>query len=497
MQAPYSRALFDLLREQAERSPDATAVIDAQRTLSYRELLERSRSVAAALRREGIARGDRVGALISNWAEWLELLFASGAVGAAFVPFSTWSTRAELAYLLADAEVNIVFAVARCGDRDFVGELAELAPELRGARCCADFSALSRVVVIDGGSGDGFTSYLRFTQATPYGSDLPPGLAASASDDALVLYTSGSSARPKAVRLKHYGVIENGFNIGERMGLCSSDRVLLAAPLFWSYGAANALPATMTHGGVLVLQERFEAGGAIDLIERHGCTAIYTLPAMTTAIGRHPKIRPERLRSLRTGLTIGSPAEFYAAVRTLGAAELCNVYGATETYGNCCVSSRLWTLEKRATTQGQPLPGNVIRLVDSELGERVGPSETGLVEVRGYVTPGYSGASADQNAAAFTPDGFYRTGDAGRLDKDGSFVFVARHSEMIKRAGINVSPAEVEEILLKHARVAQAAVVGAPDSGTRRSHRRFRRAERCETRCVGPYRALPCSGVEI
>ena len=157
------------------------------------------------------------------------------------------------------------------------------------------------------------------------------------------------------------------------------------------------------------------------------------------------------------------PRPVLYAVKALGAERLCNIYGSTETYGNCCVTSAAWPIEKRAQCQGEPLPGNELRFVDPETGAPVAPGQPGLIEVRGYVSPGYCGASADQNAKAFTPDGFYRTGDVGRLDESGALVFVARNTEMIKRAGINVSPAEVENILLAHPLVAQAAVVGAAD----------------------------------
>jgi len=123
-----------------------------------------------------------------------------------------------------------------------------------------------------------------------------------------------------------------------------------------------------------------------------------------------------------------------------------------------------WPLEKRAHSQGFPLPGVTIRIVDEDTGARLGPGKVGLVEVAGYITSGYAGASAALNAEVFTADGFYRIGDVGLLNEDGSFCYVGRRAEMIKKAGINVSPAEVEEVLLKHPAVAQAAVVGAPDA---------------------------------
>ena len=311
----------------------------------------------------------------------------------------------------------------------------------------------------------GWTSYDSFRSAEPLDDGaMPPGERSVPGDDAFILYTSGSSSTPKAVRLSHQGVIENGFNIGERQGLGANDRVLLAPPLFWSYGGANALPATLTHGAGLVLQPKFEPGEAIDLVERHACTSIYTLPGMSSAIARHPNYKPERLRTLRTGLTIGSPKEFTDAVAWLGAKELCNIYGATETFGNCCVTWHHWPLARRAHSQGFPLPGVTIRIVDEESGALLDAGETGLVEVTGYITSGYTGASAYLNDELFTADGFYRIGDVGRLNDDGSFCYVGRRAEMIKKAGINVSPAEVEEVLLKHPAVAQAAVVGAPDA---------------------------------
>jgi fatty-acyl-CoA synthase len=463
VRAPFSRTLFDLLCEQTERTPSALAVVSRSVEFTYGDVLARVRRIAGALRKHGVARGHRVGAVLGNRIEWLDLAFGCSAVGATFVPLSTWSTRAELEFLVADAGVCLLFAYAKYGDRDFGDDLAALTPEVAHGRPSALFSELREIILVDADAAAPFARYEDFAASKPL-ADLSPGEAASPTDDALILYTSGSSAHPKAVRLKHFGMIENGFNIGERMGLLRDDRVMLSAPLFWSYGSANAMCATLSHGAALVLEERFEPAGAIALIESFACTAIYTLPGMTKAIATHSSFDASRVATLRTGLTIGVPSEFLYAVKTLGVERLCNIYGATETYGNCCVTSAAWPVEKRAQSQGEPLPGNELRFVDPETGAPVALGQPGLVEVRGYISPGYCGASADQNARTFTADGFYRTGDVGRLDESGAFVFVARNTEMIKRAGINVSPAEVENILLAHPLVAQAAVVGAADA---------------------------------
>jgi fatty-acyl-CoA synthase len=461
MKAPYSRTLFELLREQAGRFPAHTAVICGERSATYRDLAEGAGRIGAALKEHGIGRGDRVGILLDNRLEWLEACFGASALGAVAVPFSTWSKPAELSYLLADSEVDALIAVNACGGQDFAAALAALVPEASGAPPgrwrSRDFPRLRLIVMLGGDVAPGWLDYDDFRAAAP----IDAGEGASAGDDALILYTSGSSARPKAVRLQHFGVIENGFAIGERMGLSPDDRVLLAPPLFWAYGACNALPATLSHGAALVLEGRFDPGEWIGLVERHRCAAVHTLPSITGAVLRHVGFRPERMASVRTGLMIGSPEEVRIAAEELGASQICNIYGATEIYGNCCVTPCDWPLLRRMAGQGPALPGVSLRIVDPESGRVMPVGETGALEVAGYVTPGYCGASAEHNRAAFTADGYFRTGDLGFVDEAGGFHFVARDTDIIKRAGINVSPAEIESLLLQHPCVAQAAVVGA------------------------------------
>jgi fatty-acyl-CoA synthase len=447
MRAPYSRNLFDLICEQAERYSDRVAVISGDTRLSYRELERRARSVAAGLAAAGIRKGDRVGLLVSNRAEWIEICFGAAAVGATVVPFSTWSKRRELEFLFTDSAIQALFFVDRVGEQNYAGDVAALMPKLR----------VKLAVLI----GDPYEAFIK--NHAPLKEPYAPGDAARAQDDALILYTSGSTSYPKAVPLAQGPMIENGFNIGERQGLRPSDVVLLALPLFWSYGSANAMCATLTHGAALVLQARFEPGEAIELIERHSCTSIYTLPPITAAIIGHAAFRRERTRSLRTGLTIGTPQDVVSAAEELGAREICNVYGQTESYGNCCVTWHHWPLERRKCVSGPPLPGVTVRIVDPENGHALPQGEVGGIEVKGNLMRGYEGTSREQNEKAFTPDGFFRTGDLGRLTAEGDIQFVARDSEMIKRAGINIAPAEVEDVLRQHPGVAEAGVAGAPD----------------------------------
>lgn len=458
MNVPFSRTLADLIFEQAARCGERAALIWQDQLISYAELCARAARVAAALRARGIGRGDRVGLLINNRPEWLEAFFGIAIVGGVAVAFSTWSTTDELDWLLHDSDAKMLIALKRFGSNDFAAALRQLVPEAAtGHRWRSGrYPALRDIVLI----GD---SYDRLHTAAPLARQAP-GTGPGAADDAIAIYTSGSSSRPKSVPLSHAGIIENGFNIGERQGYREDDRVLLVPPLFWSYGSANAMSATLTHGAALVLQDRFEPGQAIDLIERHRCTALYTLPAITSAIVSHASFRPERVRSLRTGLTIGAPQDVMTVATVLGVREICNVYGQTETYGNCCVTPHDWPLERRAACQGPPLPGVQLRIVDGETGTELPRGEEGMIEVRGYVMRGYLGSSAAQTTDAMTADGFFRTGDIGRVLADGAISFSGRVTEMIKKGGINISPAEVEDVLMRHAAVALAGVVGVPDA---------------------------------
>ena len=457
MTRPVSRTFPELLLELAARSPDAPAVITHADSTDYATLAQRAGQVASFLEDAGIRRGDRVGLLCDNRLEWVEIFFGIAAVGATVVPFSTWSTAAELDFLVEDSGVCLVFTLDQLGERTF-------ADDFIGFAHADAHPALKRIIVVDSQRADHGETVQAYTDVIDDRSTTrsPTGVA-KPQDVLAVLYTSGSSNRPKAVPLLHGDAIENGFNIGQRQGLSSSDRVLISIPLFWSYGAVNALPATITRGAAMVLQDRFEPGGALNLIESKRCTALYTLPAMTNALLSHASFTPARTVSLRTGVTIGAPQDIVKVATELGATDICNIYGSTETYGNCCVTPHDWPLERRANSQGLPLPGVTVRIRDSETRELLSCGSVGEIEVAGYITPGYDGLSARHNEATFCDDGYFCTGDLGSLDEDGVFYYAGRRSEMIKRSGINVSPAEVEETLQQHPSVGLAGVTGVDD----------------------------------
>jgi fatty-acyl-CoA synthase len=182
---------------------------------------------------------------------------------------------------------------------------------------------------------------------------------------------------------------------------------------------------------------------------------------MAQALSEHPDRQAHDLSSLRSGGTVGTPQQIKRVVN-LGAREICNIYGLTETYGNCTVSDAAEPLDIRLTSVGRPLPGVDLRIVDPETGNLLPPGQVGEIRVKGYVTVGYY-KDADKNRAAFDASGYFITGDLGFLDAEGRLYFRGRIKEMIKTGGINVAPVEVEEMLMAHPAVKLACVTGVPD----------------------------------
>jgi fatty-acyl-CoA synthase len=466
---PRSRTLGALLDELAAARPHAEAVVSRDERLTYAELRARADSLARALLALGVGRGDRVAVLLPNRPEWLIAALAAAKVGAITVAISTFSTPREIRWTLDHARPSVLVAMEAFRGRAYMAPVVELCPELAraapGALRCERLPELRAVVSVDGRRPDGVYGWddlLGRAEEVRAPALAAAQAAVSPSDPCCVLYTSGSTATPKGVLLAHGGVIANGFDIGERQHLSAADRLWLAVPLFWSFGSANALPAILTHGGTLVLQESFEPGEALALLDGERCSVYYGMANMARAMLEHPD-RPRRaLAAMRTGLTIGLPEDVRMTMEAVNARELCNVYGLTETYGNCAVTDAHDPLELRLATQGLPLPGMEIRAVDPATGRPLPPGAEGEFRVRGHLTSGYY-RDSEQTRAAFDAEGWLVTGDLGLVGEDGRVRFRGRLKELIKTGGANVSPLEVEAVLMSHPAVKQAHVVGVAD----------------------------------
>lgn len=459
MNKPLSRTVPALLAEMVARDPHHLALIGGPVRQSYADLAAAVEQAARALVASGIAAGDRVGILMGNRPEWLAIDLAAMSIGAIAVGLNTWATAHELAYQLDHAGVKLLVIEPRFRNTDFVALVSEARgiagglPALTAIVCTGDLLVADLVL---------FSDFLARAASVPATVVHAASAAVGERDVACLLYTSGSTALPKGVPLLHGGLIDNMWEIGERQGLRSDDRLWLAVSLFWSLACVNALFAHLTHGASIVLQPQFDAGEALALIEAERCTVFYGTPNMALALWEHAERGARDLSSLRTGVTIGTPAQV-ERVAALGVGKICNVYGLTEAYGNSTVTAAEEPLARRVQTVGRALGGVEIAILDGVSGARLGAGEVGEIALRGNVTPGYWNDPV-RTAEVFTADGFFRTGDLGLLDDDGYLFYRGRLKEMVKTGGINVAPAEVEQALSMHPAVELAFVTGIADA---------------------------------
>jgi fatty-acyl-CoA synthase len=386
--------------------------------------------------------------LFGNQPEWVISCFAAAYAGATVVPLNTWHKRDEIAWTLRHARVKVLVAASNFLKQDYQRVLPGIAAEL---------PALDAIVF----SGPRVSGGIAWKDLVAHNSS-PIEAQASPEDIAFILYTSGSTADPKGVLLRHGGVIENGYRIGARREFVADDRVWLGSPLFYGLGAANALPAAFTHGAALVLHDYFEAGRAIAAIREARATVWYGTGNMARAVLDHTSYARRKIATLEKG-NAGTVAEYKRLTLVeMGIRRATPAYGLTECYGQCTGGLPDDPLDTKLHTNGTPLPGFEMSVVEPTTYEPLPPGHVGLVLLRGRTTEGYLD-NPTETAKAVLPDGRFNTGDLGCLDAAGCFVFHSRLKEIIKRRGIGVSPVEVEQLLASHDEVADAHVVGVRD----------------------------------
>jgi fatty-acyl-CoA synthase len=450
------RTLPAMIEAMVERFGDRPAISFDHETITFSEFHARALDFARALHADGVRKGDKVGILMGNRIEWLVVSFAVQYLGATMVALNTWYTAHELSYVLEHGDVSVLVTVDRYLKSDYVNILTTLDPIKS-----KEFPLFRRIVLLgEMAPSQGWVTYGDYIGShSNADSSLIQELSHSVAEEdiAYILYTSGSTSRPKGVMLTHHGLVENGFNIGERLHLAQEDVLFLPVSLFWGLGCENAVPAAWTHGVHIVLQHRFEAADALELIERHCCSVVYGTSNITYMLFEHEDATWRDLSRLRKGMAGGSQKIIEDYV-PLG----CRAYGMTETYGYATVTDASDPVKKRIESMGRPTPGNILRIHSTETGEQVAAGVVGELRIKGHVFVGYYKETEVTNAS-FDREGFFQTGDLGYFDADGFFYFQGRLKEMIKTGGMNVSPAEVEDVLMLLPQVKEAYVTALPD----------------------------------
>ncbi len=469
------QTLGSLTAQACARWPDREALVVADRRWTFRELDADVDSVAKGLMAVGVAPGDHVALWMTNRAEWMFVMFAVAKVGAVLVPLNTRYRTADVGYTIRQSNASTLIALDRSGPIDYVGMLNEALPELpTSAPLALDakaYPSLGRVVLVSDDPARKHAGTLAWADLIERGRGISDAALASraaqvdADENLVIVYTSGTTGDPKGAMHSHI-VIRNVTNCANRLGVTLDDVIVTYLPMFHSYAYSSCAMMSLLTGSKQVVLETFEAAPCVKLIERERATILHGFDTHYRDIMDAQQELKRDLSSLRLGtFPAGSDSSRSIAERTQ--VELCPTvsgYGMTEVWTFSALSFPTSTLEQRIGASGFPSEGYEFKIVDPETRAVQPAGAAGEILMRGYmVTRGYY-QNPEATAQAIDADGWFHSGDTGLLRADGHLQFIGRYKDMLKVGGENVSPAEVEGYLLSHAKVAQVAVVGAPDA---------------------------------
>jgi long-chain acyl-CoA synthetase len=427
--------LSSFLEHSAAAHPDHPAIRLDDFTLSYAELREAAGKMNTLLAAAGVQPGDRVGIMLPNVPAFPIAFYGALAAGAVVVPMNPLFKSREVGYYLSDSGAKVLIAwhavageaakgAADAGAEVLVAETADLAGLLTGHAPAAGVSS----------RGD--------------------------ADDAVILYTSGTTGKPKGAQLTHANMTSNADVVARTLLQNGTDDVTMGClPLFHVFGLTCGLNATVAAGGTLTLLPRFDGARALEIIARDAVTIFEGVPTMYAAMLHSPDGDPAQAATLRTCISGGAslPLEILREFEEKFGCVILEGYGLSET--SPVASFNLPDRERKPGSIGVPVEGVQMRLVDDQ-GQ---PISTGIGEIaiKGHnVMKGYLG-KPEATAEAIT-DGWFRTGDLAKVDEDGYFYIVDRKKDLIIRGGYNVYPREIEEVLHEHPAVAEVAVIGMP-----------------------------------
>ncbi len=467
----------------ADGHPERPLILSDARSFTYREVAEASRALGAGLIARGVRPGDHVAVVLPNRPELVVLTFALARIGAVAVPVNFLLRRDELAYVLAQSRASLLVTEARFRDLDYLAALDEIAPgwEQRGG---GERLPDLREVVVIGEQADRprrASSYEECLAEAP-ADELLAELArreqaADPQAPADIIYTSGTSGRPKGVVLSHDALLRSAYGSAWTRAFQDGRRILFALPLYHVFAFVEGLLASLFAAGAIIPQAQFDPVATLRAIERHRAHEALFVPTMTIAVLEAARGERYDLASLHAVMSAAAPApvRLWQDVRDeLGVSEIVTAYGMTETSAATTYTQPDGPLELVATTVGTPKYGDIAgdpalgghlvayRTVDPLSGAELPAGSEGELAARGPIVTRVYYDKPEETAAAIDADGWLRSGDLGRIGPDG-LVLTGRSRELYKCGGELVAPKEVEECLTSHAGVAQAYVVGVPD----------------------------------
>ncbi|MGD7045220.1 fatty acid--CoA ligase family protein [Jeotgalibacillus proteolyticus] len=449
--------LSDRLRENAMQHGDKAAYTFMDQTASYGELNGAVNKMANSMEAMGVKKGDHVGLLLGNSPHFIVSLYAALRIGATAVPINPIYTPDEISYILRDGDVKMVVAL------DLLLPLVEKAhkilPEISHYVICETSShTQNQIEHLEEEIKSKVTS---FTHAlAPY----PPvyeGPELVQDDVAVILYTSGTTGKPKGAMLTHRNVYSNAKDTAEYLAITGEDKVIAALPMFHVFALTVVLNAPLINGGTIIIVPKFSPKDVFDLTKKYEATVFAGVPTMYNFLLQYPDADPADFASVRLCISGGAslPVALLHQFEEKFSVRVSEGYGLSEASPVTCFNPL--DKERKAGSIGTSIT-NVENKIVNELGEELPPGEVGELIVRGpNVMKGYYKMPEDTGAAI--RDGWLFTGDLAKKDEEGYFFIVDRKKDMILVGGYNVYPREVEEVLYSHKDVVEAAVVGVPD----------------------------------
>ena len=446
------QTLARFLDDVAARHGARPAIRSPERELSYAGLRDEARRLARGLLGAGVGKGTRVGLWMANGPDWAVAAFAVALAGGVLVPVNTFAKQEERDHVLDHGDVAVLLMQRQLLGRDLGDELLETIGSLPQLRC----------VFVAGGGGP--LPLEPWEALLALGADVPEArldaIAAgiAPSDDAMIIYTSGTTSLPKGVLHMQRAPVVQSWRFAELMGLSSDDVVYTVFPFFWTAGICMSLGAGLAAGAVVLTDEALDAGRALARIEAERATVIHAWPHQEKEMAEHPDAKTRDLSSARK-IEFSSPL---APIVGLEKDEYSTYasYGLSETFTICSALPAATSAEIRKPTHGKPLPGMQIRIVDPDTGESLPVGAHGEIAVKGRTfMRGYYKADPED---FLDENGFFRTQDAGTIDEAGYLHWTGRLSNLIKTGGANVSPLEIEARALRFPGVHVSAAIGVP-----------------------------------
>jgi fatty-acyl-CoA synthase len=447
---PAPGNLSSLLRTAAREHPDRAFLLGpGDAVATFGELDRRADRCAAGLAARGVSAGDRVAVAGLNTADWLTLFFGAVRLGAAVVTLNVRYRETELDHMLNQSGTRLVVTPADLAGFDYRALYATLAPRLPG---------VASVVFFDADGPDGFAALLG-------DADVAPAAELTPDTPAVVLYTSGTTGRPKGAVLTHGSLLASAGGQRERDATGPDDVLVATLPFNHVGGITCTVLHALVARAAVVLVPAFSPAAALGAAARHGATILAGVPTMHVLMLAEPALAGYDLSRVRRVIAGGSnvdPPLARAIAAAFPAAHVENLYGLSETSGACIISAPDDDVATVCETLGTPLAGVEVRVVDPATGAEVADGDDGELQVRGpSVAAGYWDMPAE-TAEAFR-DGWLATGDMVTRRASGHLVLRGRRKEMFLQGGFNVYPVEVENVLAEHPGVALAAGIGIPD----------------------------------